>query len=126
MNYNWSDYTVLIVDDEPMIIDFFREVLSLTKINMLFVDNGNKAINIIKQHNDIDIVLLDIRMPEINGFEVFKKIKELRPKLPVIAQTAYAFSDDIEMVKSAGFDDYICKPISNDLLCQKIEAMLKK
>lgn len=125
MDYNWNNNSILIADDEPLIIDFFREVLSPTKVNMYFAENGKQAISFVEKHDDIDLVLLDIRMPEMNGFEVFKSIKSIRPDLPVIAQTAYAFYDDRVKIKEAGFDDYISKPIDNDLLYQKIGSFLK-
>ena len=124
MDYNWANYSILIADDEPLIIDFFREVLLPTKINMYFAEDGKQAISFVKEHDDIDLVLLDIRMPEMNGFEVFKTIKSIRPELPVIAQTAYAFYDDRAKIKAAGFDDYISKPINNDSLYNKIESFL--
>jgi len=124
MDYNWANYSILIADDEPLIIDFFREVLLPTKINMYFAEDGKQAISMVEEHDDIDLVLLDIRMPEMNGFEVFKTIKSIRPELPVIAQTAYAFYDDRAKIKAAGFDDYISKPINNDSLYSKIESFL--
>lgn len=126
MVYDWSKYTVLIADDEIMITEFFREVLSLTKINMHFAEDGAITIEMVEQHPEIDLVLLDIRMPKINGYEVFKRIKSIRPDLPVVAQTAFAFSDDIEKIIAAGFDDYITKPIMNDVLYEKIDVILKK
>jgi CheY-like chemotaxis protein len=124
MNYNWANYSILIADDEPLIIDFFREVLLPTKINMYFAVDGKQTISLVEEHDDINLVLLDIRMPEMNGFEVFKTIKSIRPELPVIAQTAYAFYDDRVKIKAAGFDDYISKPIDNDSLYNKIESFL--
>jgi CheY-like chemotaxis protein len=92
---------------------------------MLFADDGEKVISSVKKHSEINVVLLDIRMPKMNGFEIFKIIKELRPELPVIAQTAYAFSEDKTRIKAAGFDDYITKPINYDMLCTKLDAFLK-
>jgi len=124
MNYNWSDYKILIVDDEPLVIDYFKEVLSITKIKTLFAKNGEEAISLVKTNEDIDLVLLDIRMPVMNGFEVFKKIRKIRPSLPIIAQTAYAFSDDKDKILEAGFNDYITKPINNELLYKKISEFI--
>jgi len=124
MNYNWSDYKILIVDDEPLVIDYFKEVLSITKIKTLFAKNGEEAISLVKTNKDIDLVLLDIRMPVMNGFEVFKKIRKIRPSLPIIAQTAYAFSDDKDKILEAGFNDYITKPINNELLYKKISEFI--
>ncbi|MGD2034530.1 MAG: PAS domain S-box protein [Bacteroidales bacterium] len=126
INQNWSDNTILIADDEPLVIDYFREVLASTGIKMHFARNGKETISFVKDNPSIDLVLLDIRMPLMNGFEVFDKIKKLRPDLPVIAQTAYAFAQDREKILTAGFVDYIAKPIHNNLLLEKIASYLKK
>ncbi|MGD2034529.1 MAG: PAS domain S-box protein, partial [Bacteroidales bacterium] len=125
METDWSDYTILIADDEPLVIDYFREVLDQTNIKMHFAVRGKQAISIVEEHEDINLVLLDIRMPEMNGFEVFKRIKALRPDLPVIAQTAYAYSDDRDEILNTGFDDYISKPMSNHQVLEKINDFLK-
>ncbi len=124
MDYNWSDYNILIVDDEPLVIDYFREILGNTKIKMHFAVSGKETISIIEKNSDINLVLLDIRMPVMDGFEVFKRIKALRPDLPVIAQTSYAFSDDRTKILSTGFSNYITKPIHQDLLYEKINTFL--
>ncbi|MBN2523893.1 MAG: response regulator [Bacteroidales bacterium] len=124
MNYNWSNYKILIVDDEPLVIDYFKEVLSVTKIKTLFAKNGKEAVSFVKTNKDIDLVLLDIRMPVMNGFEVFKKIRKIRSSLPIIAQTAYAFSDDKDKILEAGFNDYITKPINNESLYEKISDFI--
>lgn len=125
MDYNWSNYTILIADDESLVIDYFREILAVTKIKMHFAKNGEEAISLVKENNDINLVLLDIRMPAMDGFKTFEEIRSLRPDLPVIAQTAYAFFDDQEKILAAGFHGYISKPIRNDLLYKKISEFLK-
>jgi CheY-like chemotaxis protein len=63
---------------------------------------------------------MDIKMPELNGYEATRKIKEMRPELPVIAQTAFAFSDDLQKALEAGCDDYIAKPILKEYLIEKL------
>ena len=74
---------------------------------------------------NIDLVLMDINMPVMNGYDSTKQIKKIRPKLPVIAQTAYAIAGDMEKSLSAGCDDYITKPINKKQLMEKVEKWLR-
>lgn len=74
---------------------------------------------------DIDLILMDIRMPVMDGLEATKQIKSIRPELPVIAQTAYAFSEEKMQILSFGCDDYISKPIERKKLIELIDKYLK-
>ncbi len=112
--------TVLVVEDEEVNFQFIKEILSVNNPNVIWAKNGKQAIEKCKNNPEIDIVLMDIRMPVMNGYESTKEIKKIRPELPVIAQTAYAMSDDLNKVKAAGCDDYISKPINIDNLLQLI------
>ncbi len=75
-----------------------------------------EALALFEAHEDIDLVLMDIKMPGLNGYEVTKQIKKIRPDLPVIAQTAYALEGDREKSIEAGCDEYIKKPIKKEAL----------
>ena len=75
-------------------------------------------------NDNIKIVLMDIRLPDIDGFEATKKIKKLKPNLPIIAQTAYAMYNDKEMCLQNGCDDYISKPLNKSVLFEKINNYL--
>jgi len=89
---------------------------------MLFeATNGREAVNFVKNNPDIDLVLMDLKMPEMDGFEATRQIKKIRPTLPVIAQTAYAFLTDQEKAAKAGCDDYISKPLKKEILLAKIQ-----
>ena len=79
-------------------------------------ENGRKAVDICAENNQIELVLMDIKMPIMDGYEATKKIKKLRPQLPVIAQTAYSTEEDIQKAIAAGCDDFISKPIDRSLL----------
>ena len=87
---------------------------------------GIEAIERIEADKQIDLVLMDIKMPDLNGFEATKRIKNLRSNLPVIAQTAYAMSTDEESCLKAGCGDYISKPLRIDLLLGKIDDYLRR
>ncbi len=109
--FNWEDKIVLVVEDNESNFEFIKAVLSKTNAQLVWADTGTKAIEIFKKTSDIDLVLMDIQIPELDGYEVTKIIKEININTPVIAQTAYAMSQDRDRALSAGCDDYISKPI---------------
>ena len=106
--------------------NFLRLLLKKSKVNVLWVENGRDAIDTVLNNDTIDLVLLDINLPLLNGYEVVKQIKAKKPDLPVIAQTAYALGGDREKSIAAGCDDYVSKPISISVLLKKIDAFLGK
>jgi CheY-like chemotaxis protein len=83
---------------------------------VLHAENGEQAVEFVKNFPDIDLVLMDIRMPIMNGIEATKQIKRIRPYLPVIAQTAYAFSNEKRDILAVGCDEYISKPMESSKL----------
>jgi CheY-like chemotaxis protein len=91
---------------------------------LLHAWDGTQAVENVKNHSDISLVLMDIKMPKMNGYEATRRIKEIRPKLPVIAQTAYALSSDREQALHAGCDNYIAKPIDKDSFLEVIKSYL--
>lgn len=121
--YNWSDKKILIVDDVIDVYQLLSIYLRDTKAQHLFAENGREAIRLCKENPDIDIVLLDIQLPDMNGYEVLKEIKKIRNELPVIAQTAFALSGDKEKVMKAGFNNYITKPIYKKSLLNHINKI---
>jgi CheY-like chemotaxis protein len=108
---SWTNKTILIVEDDDISNEFFYEVLKPTKAKLLFVVNGKEAIQMCRENSDIDIVLMDIQLPVMNGKEAAIEIRKLNKDIIIIAQTAYAMVDDKQKYLSAGFNDYISKPI---------------
>lgn len=122
-------YTVLIVEDEEINYLYLETVLEDEiglNCNILHAKQGKEAVEICKCNSDIDIVLMDLKMPLMNGFEASKLISELRSDLPIIAQTAYTTHEDKERALLAGCDDFISKPICKDILCGIINKYLIK
>ena len=109
--FNWEDKIVLVVEDNESNFEFIKAVLSKTNAQLIWADTGIKAIEIFEKTSSIDLVLMDIQIPELDGYEVTKIIKGINLNTPVIAQTAYAMSQDRDRALSAGCDDYISKPI---------------
>ncbi len=115
-DYNWQNKSVLIIEDDRLSITYFKEILTKTKSKCLFANNGNEALTLFNSDSKIDVVLMDIRLPDIDGFELTKRFKSINPDVVIIAQTAYASEDDRIRCLEAGCDDYISKPINRDNL----------
>ena len=124
--YIWDKKTILIAEDEDINYQFIEELIAPTGARIIRAETGVQAVEKANANNAIDIVLMDIKMPEMNGIEATKRIKLSRPDLPIIAQTAYAFSDDRAKALKAGCDDYIAKPIQGDKLLEMVNSMLVK
>ncbi|MFH1001357.1 MAG: PAS domain S-box protein, partial [Bacteroidota bacterium] len=121
--WKWNRKKILIVDDEEMIHFYFEEVLEPTGVTCFFASKGNEAIEICR-NQDIDLVLLDIQLPDINGYEVVKVMKKEKPGLVVIAQTAYALTGDRAKSLREGCDEYISKPVNRIELFEKMAKFL--
>lgn len=116
---------ILIADDESLNYLFYSEIIDKNKYDLIYVDNGNDAIRVVREKgNDISLVLMDMKMPGLDGFSATKEIRKFNPSIPIIAQTAYAFREDFENAISAGCNDYISKPIHEEELLLKIEKLI--
>ncbi len=109
---NWERKTILVVEDDEISLEFLKELFEPYKVKIIDVLNGIEAIELCKSNPDIDLVLMDVQLPVLNGRDAMKEVKKLRPELPVIAQTAFAMSGDREKYLRDGFNDYISKPIN--------------
>lgn len=108
---------ILIVEDVESNYLYLNAVLSKLNVNIEWVKNGLEAVNFAKEHPEISLILMDLQMPEMNGYDATREIKKIYPDLKIIAQTAFAMSDDRAKAIEAGCDDYLAKPIrSKDLL----------
>jgi CheY-like chemotaxis protein/nitrogen-specific signal transduction histidine kinase len=109
--------TILIAEDEDFNYLFLEEVLLKHKLKLMRAVNGKEAVNMCEKYSSIDLVLMDIKMPVMDGYQATQKIKVLRPKLPVILQTAITQDSDLQKACENGCNDYIIKPIvKNELL----------
>ncbi|HCY01040.1 MAG TPA: hypothetical protein DG754_12945, partial [Bacteroidales bacterium] len=121
-----SGTSVLVAEDDDANFFFIHEMLSEYIINIQRAANGNEVVEMVKDNPNFDIVLMDIKMPGKDGFEATREIKGIRKDLPVIAQTAYAFSTDKDKALAAGCDDYIAKPIDKLKLVSLMAKYLKR
>jgi len=125
-NYNWDGKLVLIVEDDEMSLTYLKEVLKSTKINIIHASDGKQAVELAYNNPDIDLILMDIKLPEMNGYEATRKIKYFRKSIPIIAQTAYAMADDKQKSLQIGCDDYISKPINRHKLLYTMDTLMKE
>ncbi len=115
---------ILVVEDDATNLLLFKRIFSKTEAEILYCKTGRESIEIARGNPDIDIVLMDIKLPDIDGYEATRQIKNIRKDLPVIAQTAYALSNEKENALKSGCDAYVSKPIIIADLFEKIKKLL--
>jgi PAS domain S-box-containing protein len=122
---DWSSKKCLLVDDNKDVLIYLSRILMDTGIIILTARSGPEAIEIIKKTDDIDVVLLDMQMPEMNGIEATREIRKIRKNLPIIAQTAFIFEDDKDIILEAGCDACLIKPIRKEHLLTVMAGFIK-
>ncbi|MBC8005028.1 MAG: response regulator [Verrucomicrobia bacterium] len=113
--------TVLVAEDDETNFFYINILLKNASINILHAWNGIEAVELCRDHSEVELVLMDLKMPEMDGFEATMHIKAFRPDLPVIAVSAYMSSEDKHRAIIAGCDEFITKPIRKELLLKKVE-----
>lgn len=125
MNYDWANKTILIAEDDNINFKYLEILLKKTNIRIIRASDGEEAINQFRDNENIDLILMDIQMPNIDGYEATQVIKSLRKDVPIIAQTANAMNEDMEHCLEAGCDGYISKPIDKQTLLDKIHLFIQ-
>ncbi|HOK51832.1 MAG TPA: response regulator [Bacteroidales bacterium] len=118
----FQNKTILIAEDDETNFFLLKEYLEFSKAEIIWAQNGEEAVRWVENNPDIDVVLMDIQMPVMDGNTAMKQIKKIRSNLPVIALTAYGVMGDRERGIREGFNEYATKPISRMLL---IEILLR-
>ncbi len=113
--------TILIAEDDDINFFYISTILKHSLIEIIRAENGYEAVEHCKTNPEIEIVLMDLKMPDMDGFEATQQIKSDRPDLPVIAITAYSGTEDKEKAIESGCDDFITKPLKRDYLIKKME-----
>jgi len=123
--YEWKNKTVLIVEDDEISYQYLHKILNKTNLNIIHAISGYEAVDICDKKDDLDLVLMDIQLPGINGYQATEKIREFKPDLPIIAQTAHALPEDRKKSLGAGCNDYLSKPIKRQMLLSKMDHFFK-
>lgn len=117
---------ILIVEDDISSRLYLNKILEKTGAVLISACDGKEAIEAASDNPDIDVILMDIQLPVIDGYGAAKKIREFRKKVVIIAQTAYSLLGDREKIIASGFDDYIVKPIFPQQLIDKLTKSINK
>jgi len=110
-NHNWSDRTILIAEDEKINYLFLKAVFEKSGARILWARNGQEAIDICQDHQGVDLVLMDLKMPVVDGNEATRQIKNNNPAIKIIAQTSFSYKNDRDEAFAAGCDGFLSKPV---------------
>ncbi len=119
--YNWHGKTILVVEDDDLSYSLIERILQNTKAELLWVKNGKQAVDLCRNNSEISLVLMDIQLPELDGYEATRQIIKFRKGLPIISQTAFGMAGEKEKSLNAGCDDYLAKPLNAKKLLYTIE-----
>jgi CheY-like chemotaxis protein len=124
-DYHWNNRVVLITEDEEVNFYYLKTLLQRANAKVLRAKNGKEAVDIISEYKgEIDLILMDLNMPVMDGYEAMRIIKSRHPSIPIIAQTAYTLNNDRNRCLQAGFNDYIAKPINRLALYRMVNDNL--
>ena len=118
--------TILVAEDEDSNFMLLEELLSGLNSNIIRAVNGLEAVEICKSNRQIDLVLMDIKMPVMDGYEATRQIRSFMPALPIIAQTAYTTDVDRNKALACGCNDFVSKPLKQDILLSRIKEQFFK
>ena len=121
---NLKGKVILVAEDVELNIEYIKELLDGTGVEFLPAKNGQEAIDIFNSTNKIDLILMDIQMPIVNGYEAVLEIRKKNNQIPIIAQTAYAFAEDKQKCFDVGCNDYLRKPFLKKELLEKIAKFI--
>ena len=124
VNYNWKNKVILIAEDMEMNFVLLKKTLAQTQANIIRAKNGQEMVDIIKSNQHVDIVLLDMGMPVMDGYDATKLLRNEGFQIPIIAQTAFALNNEKERVLKVGCNDYVEKPINKEVLFEKIDKLI--
>jgi signal transduction histidine kinase len=116
---------IMVVEDDEINSLYIIELLKSENCEVILANNGLEAIEIFRTDSDIDIVLMDLRLPGLNGYDTTQKIKAINPDIPVIAVTAFSPNENVRKAAGISFDGYIIKPVEKSTLIEKISQLIK-
>ncbi len=126
MQKNWNEFKLLVVEDDIITVELIRNILIETGIEITHASTGLEALKLIRRNYKPDIILMDMRLPEMDGYETTRRIKEIYSNVPIIAQTAHALTEDRNKCLAAGCDEYITKPFTEEAILKIISHFIEK
>jgi PAS domain S-box-containing protein len=121
-----NKYKILIVEDDEVSCVLLEAIVKKISKELIKVNSGKEAVKVCQENPDIDIILMDIGLPHLNGYEATREIRKFNKEVIILAQTAFAMENDKEKALKAGCNDYISKPINRNEILEKIEKWMRK
>jgi CheY-like chemotaxis protein len=121
---DWTGKTILVADDIHTNFVLLEAIMKKTNVRLIWAKNGREAVEICLDHEFIDLVLMDIEMPEMNGIQATQEIKKFRKNIPIIAQTAFEDYYDENEILQAGCSQIISKPLLSDFIINTVAKYL--
>jgi CheY-like chemotaxis protein len=125
-NFDFSNRVVLVVEDNAISFKLISAVLQTVKADVVHAPNGKKAIEICGTDEHFDLVFMDMQMPEVDGLEATRIIKQMRPELPVIATTANTYDENVDICLQAGCDAFLAKPLQFKKMFELMQSFFEK
>ena len=126
INYNWEGHRILVVEDDPTTQEYINEILKPTKAKVDFTETGESGLEYYQTSKTYSLILMDLKLPDMSGVEVTRKIRQNDTSIPIIAQTAYAMGEDKDQCLEAGCNEFITKPFEPHSLIGIIHNMFEK
>lgn len=121
-----EEEVILVAEDDNINFLLIENILKNYNFRIIRAKDGLEAIEFCKTNQEIDLVLMDIKMPNLDGYEAFIEIRKFNPTIPIIAQTSYSFEEELEKIKKLGFNDFISKPIQKQKLFELIKVYMNR
>jgi signal transduction histidine kinase/CheY-like chemotaxis protein len=122
--YRWNNRRILVAEDETLNWFFIREMLRKTGAEIIRAIDGNEAVELARKYHP-DVILMDIKMPNLNGIEATRQIRQFDAKVPIIAQTAYVMAEEKEESVQAGCNHFVTKPLDRTVIMEIIDSYFK-
>ncbi|WP_445204176.1 PAS domain-containing hybrid sensor histidine kinase/response regulator [Tenuifilum sp.] len=117
---------ILVAEDDEFNFMYINEILRQFNYKCMRAANGEEAVNMAHNNENIKLILMDLKMPIMDGFKAFEEIRKFKPQIPIVAQTAYALGEDKTKIETYGFDGYLTKPLKKDELLRVVKERIKK
>lgn len=122
--FKWLNKTILVADDIDANFVFLKAALKKTNATVIWAKNGAEAVDFVKQNSEINLILMDLVMPELDGFEATRIIKNINNRIPIIGQTAYPSQKNFSFANEIGFDSMLEKPIKVNRMLMELDKYL--
>ena len=121
-----KEEVILVAEDDNINFLLIENILKSYNFKIIRAKDGVEAVEFCKTNQEIDLVLMDIKMPNLDGYEAFTEIRKINPTIPIIAQTSYSFEEELDKIKKLGFNNFISKPIQKQKLLELIKVYLNR